>query len=167
MGAVPAQVRTWPGARRSTHPQTSFAALGARAEEVVAVHDITSQCGERSPLATLERIGAKVLLLGAGFGSCTAFHLAEYRVDGSPVTTHSAAVLTVGGGREWVTFQDLDLDEDDFDRIGAHLLTTGAVAQGKVGDADCHLFDLATCVETARVWMAEHRRPPGASPAGS
>jgi aminoglycoside 3-N-acetyltransferase len=167
MGAIPEQVRTWPGARRSAHPQTSFAAVGARAEEVVTVHDITSQCGERSPLAALERIGAKVLLLGAGFGSCTAFHLAEYRVDGSPVTTHGAAVLTLDGDREWVTFEDLDLDEDDFDRIGTHLLTTGVVSSGKVGDADCHLFDLATGVATARDWMAVHRRPEGGRAAGS
>ncbi|MGH8892369.1 MAG: AAC(3) family N-acetyltransferase [Actinomycetes bacterium] len=41
-----------------------------------------------------------MLLLGATFGSCTAFHLAEYRVPGSPVTTHGAAALTLDGGRE-------------------------------------------------------------------
>jgi len=123
------------------------------------VHDLDSQCGERSPLATLERLGARVLLLGAGFGSCTAFHLAEYRIPGSPVVTHGAAVLTAGGGREWVTFEDLELDEGDFEEVGAHLVATGAVAAGSVGEADSHLFDLATGVETARTWMAEHRRP--------
>ena len=159
MGAVPEQVRTWPGARRSSHPQTSFAALGALSAGVVAVHDLDSQCGERSPLATLERLGAKVLLMGAGFGSCTAFHLAEYRVEGSPRSTHGAAVLTDDGGREWVTFDDLDLDEDDFEEIGTHLSSLGAVATREVGEADCHLFDLRTGVETARAWMSEHRRP--------
>lgn len=167
MGVVPEQVRTWPGARRSSHPQTSFAALGRLAAEVVAVHDLDSQCGERSPLATLERLRARVLLLGVGFGPCTAFHLAEYRVAGSPLSTHGAAVLTADGGREWVTFEDLDLDEDDFDQIGEHLLTTGAVSSGKVGEAESHLFDLATGVDTARSWMAQHRRPTVAAPAGS
>lgn len=167
MGAVPEQVRTWPEARRSSHPQTSFAALGPRSAEVVAVHDLDSQCGERSPLATLERLGAKVLLLGAGFRSCTAFHLAEYRVAGSPRTTHGAAVLTADGGREWVTFDDLDLDEDDFEEIGTHLRSLGAVATGKVGEADSHLLDLTTGVEAARAWMVGHRRPDGGAPAGS
>jgi aminoglycoside 3-N-acetyltransferase len=167
MGVIAEQVRTWPGARRSAHPQTSFAALGARADEVVAVHDITSQCGERSPLATLESLGAKVLLLGAGFGSCTTFHLAEYRVEGSPRTTHSAAVLTFDGGREWVTFDDIDLDEEDFDQIGAHLVGTGVVSSGTVGSAPSHLFDLRTGVETARAWMAENRRPSEGPATGS
>lgn len=167
MGAIPEQIRTWPGARRSSHPQTSFAALGPLAGEVVAVHDLDSQCGERSPLATLDRLGARVLLMGAGFGSCTAFHLAEYRVEGSPVTTHGAAVLTPDGGREWVTFEDLELEEADFELIGAHLASEGAVSSGKVGEADTHLFDLPAGVDTARAWMADHRRPTVRTPAGS
>jgi aminoglycoside 3-N-acetyltransferase len=166
MGAIPEQVRTWPGARRSSHPQTSFAALGPSAADVVAVHDLDSQCGERSPLAALERLGAQVLLLGAGFGSCTAFHLAEYRVQGSPRTTHGAAVLTEDGDRAWVTFDDLDLDEKDFEDIGAHLRSLGLVTSGTVGEAESHLFELTPGVAAARAWMAEHRRPDGGTVAG-
>jgi aminoglycoside 3-N-acetyltransferase len=165
MGRVTEVVRTWPGALRSSHPQTSFAALGLLAAEVVAVHDLDSQCGERSPLAPLERLGARILILGATFGDCTAFHLAEYRVPGAAaMTTHGAAVLTADGGRAWVTFEDLDVDEDDFDEIGEHLVSTGVVSTGRVGEADCHLVDLATAVDTARRWMAEHRNPVGGAP---
>ena len=163
MGALTEQLRTWPGALRSDHPTTSFAAVGPRAAEVVAVHDLDSQCGERSPLATLERLGARVLLLGAGFGSCTSFHLAEYRVPGAAARTALAgAVRTPDGGREWATWADLDVDDEDFERIGEALLAIGAVSSGPVGDATGHLFDLAAGVAFATRWMSENRE--GAAP---
>jgi aminoglycoside 3-N-acetyltransferase len=158
MGVLPEQVRTWRGARRSSHPTTSFAALGARAAAVVAVHDLDSQCGERSPLATLERLGAQVLLLGAGWGTTTCFHLAEYRVPGAAeLTSFSGAVRTADGGREWATWTDLDVDDEDFEQIGAHLETLGLVRTGQVGDATCRLFDLTAGVAAAAAWLAENR----------
>jgi len=155
---LPEQVRTWPGARRSSHPTTSFAALGARAPEVVAVHDLDSQCGERSPLATLERLGAHVLLLGAGWGTTTCFHLAEYRVPGAAErTSFSGAVRTPDGGREWATWTDLDVDDADFEQIGGHLERLGLVRTGRIGDGTGRLFDLTAGVAAAAAWLAENR----------
>jgi aminoglycoside 3-N-acetyltransferase len=127
------------------------------------VHPLASPGGAPPPLATLERLGAQVLLLGAGFGSCTSFHLAEYRVPGAAArTAHAGAVRTPGGGREWATWEDLDVDEEDFDRIGEAFLGTGAVSSGPVGDATGHLFDLAAGVAFATGWMSENRE--GAAP---
>lgn len=80
VGVLPETVRTWPGALRSAHPQTSFAAIGTRAHEVVDGHALDCRLGEHSPLARLEAMHARVLLLGAGYDTCTSFHLAEYRV---------------------------------------------------------------------------------------
>jgi aminoglycoside 3-N-acetyltransferase len=158
MGVLPEQVRNWPGARRSNHPTTSFAALGASAEEVVAVHDLDSQCGERSPLATLERLGAQVLLLGAGWRTTTCFHLAEYRVPGAAeAKSFSGAVRTPDGGREWATWTDLDVDDEDFEQLGANLETLGLVRTGRVGDATCRLFDLPAGVAAAATWLAANR----------
>src|SRR5690348_4013758 len=78
MGAIAERVRTWPGAVRSDHPQTSFAAIGPLAGKLMAGHTLVSQLGEHSPLARLAEVQAKVLLVGVGYDKCTAFHLAEY-----------------------------------------------------------------------------------------
>jgi aminoglycoside 3-N-acetyltransferase len=155
VGVIPELVRTWPGAVRSAHPQTSFAAVGPRGAEVVADHALDSQLGERSPLARLEAMGARVLLLGAGFGSCTAFHLAEYRIP-TPKIDNSFAITTPQG-RCWTTVRDIDVDSDDFEELGTAFAAERPVEVGRVGAAVTRLFSLADAVAYAEVWLAEHR----------
>ena len=78
-GAVAEALRTTPGAERSDHPQSSFAAVGHDARELMAGHRLNCHLGEDSPLAKLYERDASILLLGVEYLSCTAFHLAEYR----------------------------------------------------------------------------------------
>jgi aminoglycoside 3-N-acetyltransferase len=80
MGVFAEYVRTLPGAVRSAHPQSSFAAVGPCAEDCTVDHELACHLGERSPLGWLYRSGAAILLLGVGYEACTAFHLAEYRL---------------------------------------------------------------------------------------
>lgn len=49
VGVIPETVRTWPGALRSAHPQTSFAAVGPRAAEIIEGHAPDCRLGEHSP----------------------------------------------------------------------------------------------------------------------
>lgn len=158
LGALAETVRTWPGAVRSNHPQASFAAVGARATELMATHVLDSHLGEASPLAALERVGAQVLLLGVGFDVCTAFHLAEYRIP-SPTTEHSCAMLT-DRGREWVTYTDIATDSDDFDKLGAAYEPTATLNRGAVGAADARLFPVAEAVAFATDWLRANRPTP-------
>lgn len=157
MGRVPERIRTWPGAVRSAHPQTSFAALGPNAVHLMHPHPLESALGEGSPLARMEKADALVLLLGVGYDSCTAFHLAEYRVPAPPTAPSSCAISTPSGKREWVTYTDVALDESDFPALGADFEATGAVTLGRVGSAAARLFPLAGAVAFAAPWLTEHR----------
>lgn len=157
LGALAEAVRTWPGAVRSNHPQASFAAVGARAASLMATHELDSHLGEGSPLAALERVGARVLLLGVGYEVCTTFHLAEYRVP-SPTTEYGCAVLTERG-REWITYTDVATNSDDFDKLGTAYEQSATLSRGRVGAADARLFPAEDAVAFAVSWLRTNREP--------
>jgi aminoglycoside 3-N-acetyltransferase len=163
MGAFAEYVRTRPAARRSGHPQSSFAALGPAAAAAMSVHDLDCHLGERSPLGWLYDAGAAILLLGVGYSACTAFHLAEYRrSSGQPVRDYHCFTLS-DGKRTMRQFRDIDLDDSDFKLLGAALDAAawpdaGAAPRwGRVGMAVSALVPMRTAVDFARSWMKEHR----------
>ena len=157
MGRLAEEVRTLPGALRSDHPQTSFAAVGPLARAIVSGHSPDCHLGERSPLARLYEEEAKVLFLGVGFSSCTAFHLAEYRVPDRPVQEYHC-VVRVRGERTWWSYTDVALDDTDFALLGSSFERSAAsVTAGAVGRAAARLFSLRDAVDYAVAWMTAHR----------
>jgi aminoglycoside 3-N-acetyltransferase len=165
MGRIAELVRTWPGAQRSDHPQTSFAAVGARAKELMAGHLLTSPLGEDSPLARLEEIGAYVLLLGVGMEKASCFHLAEYRVPDPPLRINKC-VVAGPDGRKWVEYPGISLDDSDFGLLGKSFESerSDLVACGSVGSALCRLFAIKPAVAFAQLWLQERRAPDRALP---
>jgi aminoglycoside 3-N-acetyltransferase len=159
VGVIAERVRTWPGAVRSAHPLTSFAAIGARAQPLLDGHELSSLLGEHSPLARLEAAEARILLLGVGFDRCTAFHLAEYRLPDPPRRTASCLVAT-DRGREWVHFDTVDLDSTDFGLIGKELEgSVDWVRTHRIGAAHSRLLPLRESVEFAYEWLLRQRSP--------
>jgi aminoglycoside 3-N-acetyltransferase len=159
MGSVPELVRTWPGARRSDHPHVSFAALGPAADQIVRDHRLDSMLGERSPLARVYALRGDVLLLGVNHGSNTSLHLAEYRVPHPQTAPLGGAVLARGGARKWIWWDDVAVDESDFEVLGADLDASGIVRVGQVGSARCRLMSQRAAVDFAVDWFVANRKP--------
>jgi aminoglycoside 3-N-acetyltransferase len=163
MGAFAEYVRTRPSACRSSHPQVSFAAIGPRAHACTSVHDLDCHLGDRSPLGWLYTANAAILLLGVGYSACTAFHLAEYRLSGVPPQRLYHCFTAARETRVEREFTALDLDDSNFDLLGADLEsafgldTTAIVRRGHVGSAACRLVPLRVAVDFARVWLEIHR----------
>ncbi|MEV7404799.1 AAC(3) family N-acetyltransferase [Streptomyces sp. NPDC091267] len=160
MGRLAEAVRRSPGSARSAHPQTSFAAVGPLAGHVLSDHHPDCHLGEDSPLARLHDLRAQILLLGTGFDSCSAFHLAEYRVPSPPRRTYRCVVAD-GGRRRWWEYEDVALDDSDFAALGADFERSPlgpGIGRGTVGSAPSRLLRFPEAVGFATRWLPVHRR---------
>lgn len=161
-GVLAGYLRTWPGARRSDHPDSSFAAVGSRAEWITADHPLQYGHGPGSPLAKLCEARGKVLLLGAEFDSITLLHYAEHLacVPDKPVVRYKMPVLR-NGSRVWIDIEEFDTNKliggpegpDYFQIIPREFLASGQGRSGKVGAAQSHLFDAQALVDFAMQWI--------------
>ena len=161
VGAIAEALRKWPGAQRSAHPQSSFAAVGCEAEPLMAGHRVRCHLGEASPLRKLYDRDAMILMLGVGYRSCSAFHLAEYRYCEHPPMRDYSCVVKKWGKPRWFRYQDVVLDDGDFETIGKHLKDVledeGTMLSGQVGLAESHLIPMRRVVDLAGEWLAENR----------
>ncbi|SDO24556.1 aminoglycoside N(3)-acetyltransferase [Alkalicoccus daliensis] len=153
MGSIPELFRTFPQVVRSVHPAVSFAAWGQEAGELMQDHSLNYGLGEHSPLSKLEKKEAKVLLLGTGYDTATCFHLAEYRIPSSLKIRKGAPILNVQGNREWVEYDEIEMNEFRFSDCGMAMERTIEVNLGKIGSADSKLFSLSEAVAFAVKWL--------------
>ncbi|MFN2488840.1 MAG: aminoglycoside N(3)-acetyltransferase [Actinomycetota bacterium] len=159
MGAIPECFRKQKGVVRSRHPQDSFVAWGRHADDIAGDHSLEFGLGEGSPLARIYELDGHVLLLGVGHSNNTSLHLAEYRASFSGKRlARNGAPVSIDGVRRWVEFDDVDINEEDFTRIGADLeIEAGSVRRGRIGLAEARLMRQREVVDYAVQWMERNR----------
>lgn len=170
MGRLPERIRTWPDARASTGHVMRMVAIGSQAEWLTRDQSWDYPQGPGSPLAKLVEAGGQVLMLGAPLETLTILHHAEALVD-SPEKRFVSYRIPLREGNEvvWKEVRDHDTSDrgafpyerfvaqgrDAFDLIGAEAIDAGCGKRGRVGDADCHLFEAEALVSFAVAWMEE------------
>lgn len=157
-------LRTRPGAVRSEHPESSFVAVGPKADELVREHPLDYGMGEGSPLAKLCEAGGKVLLLGAPLNSTTLLHHAEHVADvPEKEVIHYWAPILRHGTKEWVRIEEFSTEEclpwfgagDMFVALIEDYIQTGRGAVGVVAAARSYMFDAADLDRFAIEWIEE------------
>jgi aminoglycoside 3-N-acetyltransferase len=159
MGAIPESFRKMSGVKRSNHPIGSFAAMGKQADFLLDKHDSLEQMfGDTSPIGKLYDCGGHVLLLGVTHSNNTSLHLAEHRADfPSKRMVKEGVAMMVEGQRQWVDFEMMALETDDFEEIGTAYHTQHGYPQGKVGLANALFMRQAPIVDFATQWMTQNR----------
>ena len=154
MGKVAEALRALPQTQRSHHPVDSFLAHGPMARALLADHPIGHSLGQGSPLGKLYQHGAKVLLLGANFGSCTAFHLAEDGLTGMPEISERYPHKREGGKTLWQEVAQPPTFEAHFPNLGAaYEIASTRLTHGFTQSA--RLFPLREAVDFARLWLQD------------
>jgi len=156
-------LRTWPGARRSDHPEASVVAVGAKAAWLTKDHPLNYPYGPGSPFAKLCEAGGKVLLLGSPLNAVTVLHYAETiaEIPDKRIVRYRMPILREGK-RVWVEIEDIDTgagiveghsNGEYFAEIVREYLSSGKGRWGTVGAAPSYLFDAAELVRFAVRWL--------------
>jgi len=154
-------LRTWPGAFRSNHPDSSFAAVGALARWITEKHPLQYGYGPGSPLAKLCEVKGKVLLLGAPLKTVTLLHYAEHMAKvPNKRTVHYKMPVLREGQRVWVAIEEFDTSrgivadaEKYFETIVRQYLESGKARSGRVGMAQSYLFNANDLAKFAVRWL--------------
>lgn len=148
MGIIAENFRKFKGVLRSNHPVVSFTAHGKEAEEILKESSLEYSLGEKSPLAKMYEKDAKILLIGAGYNSTTAFHLAEYRAKKYKIVEQESPVK-INGERKWVKYKDIEFKTEVFENIGLKFEEKENVIISNIGQAESRLFSFRDAVNFA------------------
>ncbi|CAN5434570.1 aminoglycoside 3-N-acetyltransferase [soil metagenome] len=156
-GALAEFFRSLPGVICSTNPGARMAAMGSKANWLLAEHPLQYGYGPDSPLASFYEASGKVLLLGSDLDQVTLLHYAEHI---APITEKRVVRFKVpllqNDQRQWRDVEEYDTGmgirqwpERFFAEIVKNYLNTYKINVGKVGNADSLLLDARQLVDFA------------------
>ncbi|SCK25827.1 aminoglycoside 3-N-acetyltransferase [Streptomyces sp. LamerLS-316] len=149
MGAVPEVLRSLPGSVRSSHPQASVAAIGARAADIARRQTLGFAIGRTSPFGRLHDLGGYILLMGVGHNRNTFLHHAE-TLTPNPRLKVRRFPRNIDGERVWIETLDVGNDNDrHFPTIGREFEEQAGIEEVLVGDAPCRLIPVQPLVSFA------------------
>jgi len=138
VGIVTETLRRRPGARRSSHPTHSVAALGPGAAEITANHGPTP-FGADGPYGAMRARNALILLLGSPIGRNTTLHAIEQWM-GMPYMGEVRSYVATPGGPELVDVPLFPSGDRGFYQKRARIHdiheSAGIIVHGRVGAAE-------------------------------
>ena len=169
VGVLAECFRSWPGVRRGSHPDSSFAADGRLADRLTADQPLNDGYGPGSPLDKLCAVDGRVLLLGSPFDSVTLLHHAEILAEiPDKRRVRYPAPMLENGETVWIEIEDYDTDngivpwsgpEHYFACIVQDFIAAQPPPTGSVGTARAHVLDARALVAFAVEWMERRLAP--------
>ncbi len=65
--------------------------------------------------------------------------------------------MLVAGRREWVSYEEVDIDDSDFEKIGIAFAQTGAQTEGAAGTGVAKCMSQRAIVDFAVEWITANR----------
>jgi aminoglycoside N3'-acetyltransferase len=137
LGVVADTFWRMPGVLRSDNPH-GFAAIGPRAEAIVAAHPIDVPHGIDSPVGRVYELDGQVLLLGVEHDANTTIHLAESLAGVRYRRPKHLTVLRDGAPARF-DYAEIDHCCENFTLVGDWLDDGELQRRGKVGHATAQL----------------------------
>jgi aminoglycoside 3-N-acetyltransferase len=151
LGIITETFRRRPGVTRSLSPTHCTAAIGLRADELLADHQsCLVSVGRGSPYDKLVRSGGRILLLGVTHAANTTLHLLE-NINGAPTVCRElfSPVVIDMNGKQWIvpTHPHMPGLKRRYDRVQEDFPAPSFQHTGLVGRATAHLIDAQTLTE--------------------